>query len=133
MEGALRAIANPHRRAMLELVWDRERTAGEIARRSGLSAPAASQHLRVLRDAGLVSVRADANRRLYRADQARMAELRAALEDFWGTRLGRLRDAAEGSGAVDERGRAAAQGVAARHRRSRGSARSAHTDQERET
>jgi DNA-binding transcriptional ArsR family regulator len=97
MEGPLRAIANPHRRAMLALVWDRERTAGEIARRSGLSAPAASQHLRVLRDAGLVSVRADANRRLYRADQARMAELRAALEDFWGTRLGRLRDAAEGA------------------------------------
>jgi DNA-binding transcriptional ArsR family regulator len=99
MEEALRAISNPHRRAMLELVWDRERTAGEIARRSGLSAPAASQHLRVLRDAGLVSVRADANRRLYRADQARMAELRAALEDFWGTRLGRLRDAAEGADA----------------------------------
>jgi DNA-binding transcriptional ArsR family regulator len=95
MEDELRAIANPHRRAMLELVWDRERTAGEIARRSGLSAPAASQHLRVLREAGLVSVRAQANRRLYRADHVRVAQLRAALEDFWGDRLTRLRDAAE--------------------------------------
>jgi DNA-binding transcriptional ArsR family regulator len=95
MEEALRAIANPRRRAMLELVWDRERTAGEIAESTGLSAPAASQHLRVLRDAGLVSVRADANRRLYRAEPVRVAEVRAALEDFWGERLARLRDEVE--------------------------------------
>ena len=98
MEDALRAIANPRRRAMLELVWDRERTAGEIAERSGLSAPATSQHLRVLRDAGLVSVRADANRRLYRTEPARVAEVRAALEDFWGERLARLRDDLEAGG-----------------------------------
>jgi DNA-binding transcriptional ArsR family regulator len=96
MEDALRAIANPRRRAMLELVWDGERTAGEIAHHAGLSAPAASQHLRVLRDAGLVTVRADANRRLYRAEPARVAEVRAALEAFWGERLGRLRDDLEG-------------------------------------
>jgi DNA-binding transcriptional ArsR family regulator len=96
MEDTLRAIANPRRRAMLELVWDVERTAGDIARHSGLSAPAASQHLKVLRDAGLVSVRVDANRRLYRAEPARLAELRGALEAFWGERLGRLRDDLEG-------------------------------------
>jgi DNA-binding transcriptional ArsR family regulator len=96
MEDALRAIANPRRRAMLELVWDEERTAGEIASRSGLSAPAASQHLKILRDAGLVSVRADANRRLYRAEPARVVELRTALEGFWGERLARLRDDVEG-------------------------------------
>jgi DNA-binding transcriptional ArsR family regulator len=95
MEQALRAIANPRRRAMLELVWDRERTAGEIAAGSGLTAPAASQHLKVLRDAGLVRVRVDANRRLYRADPVRMAELRGALEAFWGERLGRMRDELE--------------------------------------
>jgi DNA-binding transcriptional ArsR family regulator len=83
---------------MLELVWDRERTAGELARRSGLSAPAASQHLRVLHDAGLVSVRVDRNRRLYRAQPEGVAELRAALEAFWGERLGRLRDDLEGGG-----------------------------------
>jgi DNA-binding transcriptional ArsR family regulator len=95
MEQALRAIANPRRRAMLELVWDGERTAGEIAAASGLSAPAASQHLRVLREAGLVHVRAAGNRRLYRSDAARMEELRGALEAFWGERLGRMRDEAE--------------------------------------
>src|SRR3954470_5788048 len=93
---ALRAIANPRRRAMLELVWDGERSAGEIARESGLSAPATSQHLRVLRDAGLVSVRVDSNRRLYRAEPARVAEVRGALEAFSGERLVRLRDDLEG-------------------------------------
>jgi DNA-binding transcriptional ArsR family regulator len=96
-EEALRAIANPHRRAMLELVWDRERGAGELARASGLSASAASQHLRVLREAGLVHARAEGNRRLYRSDPARMAELRDALEAFWGERLARMRDEVEGS------------------------------------
>ena len=98
MEQALRAIANTRRRAMLELVWERERTATEIADLSGLSKPAASQHLRVLRDAGLVRVRADGNRRLYRSDPARMAELRAALEAFWGDRLARMRDEVESRG-----------------------------------
>jgi DNA-binding transcriptional ArsR family regulator len=96
MEEALRAIANPRRRAMLELVWDGERTAGEIAAGSGLSAPATSQHLKVLRDAGLVRVRVDANRRLYRAETERIAEVRAALEAFWGERLARMRDDLEG-------------------------------------
>ena len=96
MEEALRAIANPRRRAMLELVWDAERTAGEIAAGSGLSAPATSQHLKVLREAGLVRVRVDANRRLYRAEPERFAEVRAALEAFWGERLGRMRADLEG-------------------------------------
>jgi DNA-binding transcriptional ArsR family regulator len=95
MEEALRAIANPRRRTMLELVWDRERGAGELARASGLSPAAASQHLRVLREAGLVRVRAEGNRRLYRSDPARMAALREALEAFWGERLARLRDELE--------------------------------------
>jgi DNA-binding transcriptional ArsR family regulator len=91
MEQALRAIANPRRRAMLELVWDRERGASEIAALSGLSKPAASQHLRVLREAGLVRVRVAGNRRLYRSDAVRLEELHAALDAFWGDRLGRLR------------------------------------------
>ena len=91
MEEALRALANPHRRTMLELVWDGERGAGELADASGLSPAAASQHLRVLREAGLVHVRAEGNRRLYRSDPARMAELREALEAFWGERLARMR------------------------------------------
>jgi DNA-binding transcriptional ArsR family regulator len=97
VEDALKAIANSRRRAMLELVWDAERSAGEIARDTGLSAAATSQHLRVLREAGLVSVRVDANRRLYRAQADRVAEVRAALEAFWGERLARLRDDLENS------------------------------------
>jgi DNA-binding transcriptional ArsR family regulator len=98
VEQALRAIANPRRRAMLELVWDRERGAGEIAELSGLSKPAASQHLRVLREAGLVRVRVAGNQRLYRSDEVRLAELRAALDAFWGERLGRLRAEVEDGG-----------------------------------
>jgi DNA-binding transcriptional ArsR family regulator len=95
VEEALKAIANPRRRAMLRLVWDGERTATEIADHSKLSKPAASQHLKVLRDAGLVRVRIDGNRRLYRADTPRVAELRQALEEFWGERLARMRDELE--------------------------------------
>ena len=96
MEQALRAIANPRRRAMLELVWDRERGASEIAELSGLTRPAASQHLKVLREAGLVHVRVAGNQRLYRSDAARLDELRGALDAFWGDRLERLRADAEG-------------------------------------
>lgn len=96
MEDALRAIANPRRRAMLELIWDGERTAGELAAAARLSPPAASQHLRVLREAGLVRVRVAGNQRLYRSDPVRLAEVRAALEGFWGERLERMREEAEG-------------------------------------
>jgi DNA-binding transcriptional ArsR family regulator len=87
---------------MLELVWERERTAGEIAAASGLSAPAASQHLRVLREAGLVRVRAAGNCRLYSSDTAHVEELRGALEEFWGERLRRMRDEAEADAARAE-------------------------------
>jgi len=98
VEEALRAIANRRRRTMLELVWDRERTATEIAALSALSKPATSQHLRVLREAGLVRVRAAGNQRFYRCDAERLAELRSALEAFWGERLQRMRDELEPGG-----------------------------------
>ena len=90
MDDTLRALANPTRRAMLELVWDAERSSSEIADAVGATRPATSQHLKLLRDAGLVHVRADGNQRLYRVDTERMVEVRAALERFWGARLGRL-------------------------------------------
>jgi DNA-binding transcriptional ArsR family regulator len=86
VDAALRAIANRRRRTILELVWDRERTASEIAALSALTRPATSQHLRVLREAGLIRVRAAGNRRLYRADHERISALRAALDAFWGRR-----------------------------------------------
>jgi len=86
-EAALRALADPRRRRMLELAWDRERSPSELAGSCQLSRPATSQHLRVLREAGLVSVRVEKNRRLYRARADRLAELRAMLDEFWGSRL----------------------------------------------
>lgn len=103
MEGGLQALGHPGRRAMLRLAWDAERTSSELAEAAGLSRSAASQHLKVLREAGLVQVRVDANRRLYRVDPERLAELRAFLEDFWGDRLGALAQRAE---AVDVQRRA---------------------------
>ena len=90
VDETLRALANPTRRAMLELIWDAERASSEIAAAVDATRPAASQHLKVLRDAGLVQVRVDGNQRLYRVDVQRMAEVRRALVGFWGARLGRL-------------------------------------------
>jgi len=89
-EAALRALADPRRRRMLELVWDRERSPSDLARRCQLSRPATSQHLKVLREAGLVSARLEGNRRFYRVQAGRVAELRAMLDQFWGSRLARL-------------------------------------------
>lgn len=95
LEEAIRALAHPGRRAMLRLVWDQERPATELADAAGLSASAASQHLKLLREAGLITVRVDATRRLYRADLTRVAEIASFLDDFWATPLDRLRAAAE--------------------------------------
>ncbi len=94
-DDALRAIAHPGRRAMLRLVWDRERAASELAQAAGLSKSAASQHLKLLRDAGLVTVRVDANRRLYRADLERVREIASFLDQFWAAPLQRLSATAE--------------------------------------
>ena len=90
VDETLRALAHPARRAMLQLVWDAEQSSSGIAERVGISRPAASQHLKVLREAGLVHVRVDGNQRLYRVDLERLAEVRSQLEGFWGARLGRL-------------------------------------------
>lgn len=94
-EQGLHALSHRGRRAMLRLARDGERTSSELAEAAGLSRSAASQHLRVLRDAGLVHVRVDANRRLYRVDLERLATLRAALDDVWGEQLGALKRTAE--------------------------------------
>lgn len=80
---------------MLRLVWDEERPATELAEAAGLSKSAASQHLKLLREAGLVQVRADATRRLYRADLTRVAEVAGFLDEFWATPLERLKATAE--------------------------------------
>lgn len=92
---SLRAVAEPHRREILQLVWDRERAAGEIASRFDVSFPAISQHLKILREAGLVSVRKEGRSRFYRARPEEMGPLREVLEVMWAERLGRLRALAE--------------------------------------
>jgi DNA-binding transcriptional ArsR family regulator len=94
-EPALKAIAHPTRRRMLELVWDRERSSTDLAEETGLTRPATSQHLKVLREAELVFVRPEGNLRLYRANLKNLADLRAFLNGFWGARLEALRDSVE--------------------------------------
>lgn len=95
LDQALRALAHPGRRTMLRLVTEEERSAGELAAAVGLSSPAASQHLKVLRDAGLVSVSQMGTRRLYRLDPTWLRALRDELSVFWSDSLGRLKEAAE--------------------------------------
>ena len=95
LEATLHAIADPRRREILALVRDRELPAGEIADRFDVSRPAISQHLAVLRQAGLVTERRDGTRRLYRTRPTGAAELRDWLEQFWDDGLARLRVAAE--------------------------------------
>jgi len=96
-EAALRALAHPGRRRALELLARGERTSGALAEDCGWTKPAASQQLKVLREAGLVDMRADGNRRLYRARREGLAELRAFLDDFWLARLSVLGDEIRGS------------------------------------
>jgi DNA-binding transcriptional ArsR family regulator len=95
VEAALRAIAEPRRRAILRLVWDAELSAGEIASHFDVSRPAVSQHLGVLKEVGLVSERRNGTRRLYRARPEGLADLKAFLDEFWGDRLTALKREAE--------------------------------------
>jgi DNA-binding transcriptional ArsR family regulator len=95
MEAALKAIAEPRRRAILRLVRDDERSAGEIAAQFDVSRPAVSQHLTVLKEAGLVSERRNGTRRLYRARPEGLMTLRAFLDELWGDRLEALKREAE--------------------------------------
>lgn len=104
MDLALKAIAEPRRRAILRLVRDGELASGEIARHFDVTGPAISQHLGVLKEAGLVSERRDGTRRLYRARPEAITDLQRFLEDFWDDGLDRLRNAAErAQRAKDER------------------------------
>ena len=95
MEAALKAIAAPRRREILSLVRDGELSAGEIAAHFDVTRPAVSQHLNVLKEAGLVSERRNGTRRLYRARPEGLAELRAFLEQYWDPRLETLKREAE--------------------------------------
>jgi DNA-binding transcriptional ArsR family regulator len=89
------AIAEPRRRRILDLVRERELSAGEIASRFDVTRPAVSQHIAVLRQAGLLDERRDGTRRLYCARPEGLAELREFVNEFWSQRLERLKLAAE--------------------------------------
>jgi DNA-binding transcriptional ArsR family regulator len=95
MEAALKAIVEPRRRAILRLVRDQERSAGEIASQFDVTRPAVSQHLTVLKEAGLVSERRNGTRRLYRARPEGLQPLREFLDEVWGDRLEALKREAE--------------------------------------
>jgi DNA-binding transcriptional ArsR family regulator len=95
VEAALKAIAEPRRRAILSLVREDELSAGEIASQFEVTRPAVSQHLNVLKEAGLVSERRNGTRRLYRARPEGLVELREFLEGFWDVRLEALKREAE--------------------------------------
>ena len=95
MDAALHAIAEPRRREILRLVRDEPLTAGAIAGHFEVSRPAISQHLAVLRAAGLVVERRDGTRRWYQARPDGVRELRVWLETFWDDGLTRLTAAAE--------------------------------------
>ena len=101
METALKAIAEPRRRQILRLVRTDELSAGEIAAHFDVTRPAVSQHLTILKEAGLVNERRNGTRRLYRARPEGLAELREFLEEFWDARLEALKREAE----QEERGK----------------------------
>jgi DNA-binding transcriptional ArsR family regulator len=95
MQAAIDALSHPTRRAILRLVLDRELPVGELAQQTGVSQPAASQHLKVLRDAGLVRGRVDGRRRLYQVDLQGLQRLRVELDSLWEPALLALKQAAE--------------------------------------
>ena len=92
----LRALAEPHRRTILELVRDQPLPVGEIAAHvRDITPQAVSQHLRVLRDAGLVEEQRDGTRHLFLVRTEGFEPVREFIESFWTTRLARLKRAAE--------------------------------------
>ena len=92
---AVKIIAEPRRQEILRLCWQGERTAGELAGAFDITFGAVSQHLRVLRDADLVTVRRDGTRRYYRANRAALGPLAAYLETMWSRQIDRLATLAE--------------------------------------
>jgi DNA-binding transcriptional ArsR family regulator len=94
MEAAFAALADPTRLRIVELLADREMAAGEIARRFDMTAPAVSQHLKILRSAELIRVRTDAQRRIYALEPRGLADLDAWLSRYrhvWNDRRDALR------------------------------------------
>ena len=102
MDAVLRALSASHRREILRLVGEEELSAGEIAAHFDVTRPAVSQHLTVLKGAGLLSERRDGTRRLYSARPEGLEELRGFLDGFWTARLDQLKAAAEEAEATNQ-------------------------------
>ena len=94
-DACLGLLGDPSRRAIFELLARRPSSVGELAQQLPITRPAVSQHLTVLKEAGLVDERRNGTRRLYRARPEGLAELREFLEAFWDTRLEALKREAE--------------------------------------
>jgi DNA-binding transcriptional ArsR family regulator len=92
---AVSVIAEPRRREILRLVWEHERSASEIASHFDITFGAVSQHLGVLRRAGLILVRRDGTRRFYRANRQALEPFASLLEGMWTQQLDRLAQLAE--------------------------------------
>jgi DNA-binding transcriptional ArsR family regulator len=93
MDDLFQVLAEPGRRRIVELLGDAERSVGELVSVTGASQPAVSRNLRLLREAGVVSVRAEGQRRLYRVESSRLRELDEWLEPYrllWSGRLDEL-------------------------------------------
>jgi DNA-binding transcriptional ArsR family regulator len=89
------ALGDPTRRAIFELLAERPQAVGQLAGSLPVSRPAVSQHLRVLKHAGLVTDRAAGNRRIYQLDPTGVSALRAYLDRFWNRALAAFKEAAE--------------------------------------
>lgn len=108
MDRALVLLATPTRQHILRLLWDRELCAGDIAARCDVTFGAVSQHLRVLREAGLVEQRAAGKQRFYRADKQALGPLADMLASMWHEALTELKQQAEAEAKQARQGRAAA-------------------------
>jgi DNA-binding transcriptional ArsR family regulator len=95
VQSTIQALAEPRRREILQLIRERELSAGEIASGFAVSRPAISQHLGVLKEAGLVSERREGTKRFYRARPEGLKDLREFLEGFWAFSLQQLKREAE--------------------------------------
>jgi DNA-binding transcriptional ArsR family regulator len=91
----LEIVAQPNRQAILRLVWSEEKSAGEIAEKFEVTFGAISQHLAILRDAGVVTQRKQGRQRLYKANREALGPLAAYLESMWSNKLATLKAAAE--------------------------------------
>jgi DNA-binding transcriptional ArsR family regulator len=105
-DDALRAIAEPRRRAILRLVAHQELAAGEIAATFDVTRTAVSQHLTILKNSGLLVERRDGTRRLYRARPEGLAQLRESLDDMWAASLDVARRLVEAERGVSDHDRA---------------------------